>query len=265
MLDPDPVPVEAVPNESSTDSKESQRRAWDVLVLGLWSPAVLATIAVTGGVFVLQLLLSHGSPNTDADPVYRSLRGWVPAMNHGEWWRLATSQLLHFSWGHLRDNMVMLYLFGPLIEHTYGRRWFVVTYVCAAVAGLLMTIGVTHLWGSFAGASVAVFGMHGAVIAVAVTRIRQRGYWAYLVAACASVAIEWSPYSTANWHHNEVHLYGLLAGLVLGVGFEASRRLPGRALLGRTVTIAAVLAVAIGVATAGWPHVPAHYTINITH
>jgi membrane associated rhomboid family serine protease len=175
---------------------------------------VLGIIAVTTAVFVAQVAVASGHPAAFSDPVFRAMAGWVPDIGRGQWWRVPTSQLLHLSWGHLVDNMGLLYLFGPLVEAFYKRAAFLVVYLTSGMAGVLTTIGIAHFL-LYGGASVAVFGIHGAVLMIAGRRVREPWMWTYLVGAIVSVAIEWQPYTAANFHTNEVHLYRLLAGAAL--------------------------------------------------
>jgi membrane associated rhomboid family serine protease len=235
----------------------TERPAWrlrDFFTAGLRSPAVLTVISATTAVWVLQVLFGPHGPTGVDDPIYRDLLAGVARIGQGQWWRLATSQLIHDSWWHLWGNMWPLYLFGPLVERAYGRAWFVIVYFTCAVSGVLLTIGLSHGLG-FAGASVAVYGIHGTVIVLALSRLQQPGMWAYLVGATINVAAEWWPYTVVNFHINQVHLYGLLTGAVLATAFATARRVhwPSGA---QAVITAAVVAVAVTIAVARWPALP---------
>jgi rhomboid protease GluP len=236
---------------------ERRLRPWAIFTGGLRSAPTSAIIVVTTAVFVLQVTLGSGHPARFSDPVFSGLAAWVPDLDRGQWWRLVTSPLLHLNWWHLFDNMRLLYLFGPLVGGTYGDMWLPVVYAGSAVAGVLSTIGVVHAWGPFAGASVAVFGVHGVVVVIAARRIHRPWMWTYLVGAVVSIAVEWRPYTVANFHRNQVHLYGLLAGVVLAAGYEFADGAESTTAARLSVT-AGVIVVAFVIAASGWPHVPAH-------
>lgn len=89
----------------------------------------------------------------------------VPArVLRGEWWRLWTAPLLHADSSHLLINAAGLYLLGRPLELAYGplRLWLIVA--AAAFAASLATL-TGHAPLSI-GASGAVFGMLGALVAL---------------------------------------------------------------------------------------------------
>jgi membrane associated rhomboid family serine protease len=61
----------------------------------------------------------------------------VPAVLHGEVWRLLTYAFLHTvgSLWHILINMLVLYFFGRDLEDAYGPREFLTLYLLAAVLG----------------------------------------------------------------------------------------------------------------------------------
>lgn len=80
-------------------------------------------------------------------------------------WRIITYQFLHDTldlW-HILNNMIILYCFGPMVEHVWGSKKFLKFYlICGAAGGLLYTllanIGLMPL-GMLVGASGAIFGV----------------------------------------------------------------------------------------------------------
>src|SRR3954470_1160519 len=47
----------------------------------------------------------------------------------GEWWRIFTAPLLHFSTVHLFSNSLVLLLAGWTLERSIGRLWFAAIFV----------------------------------------------------------------------------------------------------------------------------------------
>lgn len=84
-------------------------------------------------------------------------------------WRLVTYQFLHWDAMHFLFNMLVLYFFGPILEHLWGSRTFLRFYlVCGAAGGLVYTLLVfLHLLpaGPMAGAS---GGLNAVLMAAAV-------------------------------------------------------------------------------------------------
>jgi membrane associated rhomboid family serine protease len=65
---------------------------------------------------------------------------WPPAITRGrEYWRLATSGLIHADPQHLLFNMITLYFFGGLIEQFYASRVGEVGYLLFYVGGLVVS------------------------------------------------------------------------------------------------------------------------------
>ncbi|MEP6898946.1 MAG: rhomboid family intramembrane serine protease [Rhodanobacter sp.] len=81
-----------------------------------------------------------------------------------EFWQIVTSAFMHGGIMHILFNMIALYMFGGVIERTFGARNFILYYfVCAIVASLLQ---LAVLWffppdqpGPTLGASGAIFGL----------------------------------------------------------------------------------------------------------
>jgi rhomboid protease GluP len=88
-----------------------------------------------------------------------------PYTTEGEWWRLFTSLFIHFGIAHLLLNMFALAAFGPLIERLLGSVSYLIIYLLAGIAGSLASIA-WHPDINSAGASGAIFGILGALLAV---------------------------------------------------------------------------------------------------
>ncbi len=84
---------------------------------------------------------------------------------HGQPWRLFTSMFLHFGALHLAFNMWILRDLGQLIERVVGHVGFLVLYLGSGVVASEVSL-VFHPWGVSAGASGAVFGVFGLLLAL---------------------------------------------------------------------------------------------------
>jgi membrane associated rhomboid family serine protease len=91
----------------------------------------------------------------------------------GEWWRIVSGAFLHGSIMHIGFNMFALYQVGNLIEQLFGRVRFALLYAIA-LAGSAAAV----LWFNYdqptLGASGAIFGLFGALVAVGL-RLGKRG------------------------------------------------------------------------------------------
>jgi len=88
-----------------------------------------------------------------------------PLVAQGEWWRLASSSLLHGGVMHVAFNTYVLFALGSMLERLLGTARFLVLYV---VSGVAAALGSTlFIGGVSVGASGAIWGLLGAEAALA--------------------------------------------------------------------------------------------------
>lgn len=78
----------------------------------------------------------------------------------GQWWRLFTAPLLHADFGHLLNNVVLLYVIGRPVEAAYNSARFWLIFLGAALGGGAAALQQGTL---LLGASGAVMGLLGAL------------------------------------------------------------------------------------------------------
>jgi len=159
------MPGEYLPPVEESAPPLSPGARFAVTLHRLTPTAVLTPFLIAVNVAVWIAMLVGGanplSPDTDV------MRAWGadfgPLTANGEWWRLFTSNYLHFGAIHLFCNMFALWQIGALVERLLGRSGFLITYVISGVAGSLASLW----WQPYAvgaGASGAVFGVYGALL-----------------------------------------------------------------------------------------------------
>ncbi len=84
----------------------------------------------------------------------------------GEYWRLLTSTFIHIGFIHLLLNMFALWQVGRFVETFLGSFGFLVVYISTGLAGSLVSSLFQPAHVVSAGASGAVFGLYGSLIAV---------------------------------------------------------------------------------------------------
>jgi len=84
----------------------------------------------------------------------------------GEWWRVITSGFLHGSPIHLLFNMLVLFQLGSAVEERVGPARFLGIYFLSLVGGSLGAMALQQPTQAALGASGAVFGLMGAVLAL---------------------------------------------------------------------------------------------------
>ncbi len=130
------------------------------LLVGL-NVIIFAVMAATGAGLIepnIQKLVDWGA-------------NFGPQTIAGEWWRLLTCMSIHIGIIHLAFNMWVLLTAGPLVERMLGNVGFLVLYVSAGLIGSLASL-YWHPMLVSAGASGAIFGIYGALLAIL---LRNRG------------------------------------------------------------------------------------------
>lgn len=91
----------------------------------------------------------------------------------GQWWRIFTAAFLHGSVPHVALNMVALYQVGNIVEKLFGKLRFALLYLISIIGSGLAVIYFNFNLPTL-GASGAIFGLFGALVAVGI-RLGPRG------------------------------------------------------------------------------------------
>lgn len=139
----------------------------------------------------------------------------------GQYWRLFTATFLHFGFGHLLNNMVMLGAAGQILERALGKIKFLILYLIAGVGGCTLSYFQMLRSGEYAvaaGASGSVFGIVGALAWIVIVHrgryetLTGRGMVGMIV-LCLYYGV--STGNVDNWGH----IGGLIMGFVLCIIF----------------------------------------------
>ncbi len=135
----------------------------------------------------------------------------------GEYWRLFTSIFIHFGFIHLFMNMLGLVFGAILLESILGRIKLILSFIaCGVLAGLASIV--VHEHTISVGASGAIFGLYGLILAFTVFRIytiRTRALTWGLLVLYAGVSLVTG--FRSDGVDNAAHVGGLLSGFALGV------------------------------------------------
>jgi rhomboid protease GluP len=186
------------------------------------APRARVTTALVGiNVAVyLAMALSGISPlSPKPDQVLRWGANWGPLSLGPQPWRIVTANYLHFGLLHILFNMWCLWDLGNLAERIFEPWSYFIIYTLCGISGSLASLWWRPLQGVGAGASGAIFGIAGALIAALYlgklpfpkTAVQHTlrsllmfaGYNLFFGAVGAGI-------------DNSAHLGGLAAGLVLG-------------------------------------------------
>jgi membrane associated rhomboid family serine protease len=149
----------------------------------------------------------------------------------GEWWRLLTNVFVHGGIIHIAFNMWCLWYLGALAESLYGVWTYAVVYLICGI-GASLTSAAWHPYTPSVGASGAIFGLAGALLAgfklgeFSVPRAELSGVLRSLGVFVVYNLIFGVILSGVD---NAAHIGGLITGLIVGalIAVIAPRREDG--------------------------------------
>lgn len=183
----------------------------------LW--ALYAVVALNVGVWLANLVdgLSPMQPAT-ADLFRWGASSASAVVRDGDYWRLITATVLHGGLMHLALNMYALWVGGTQVCRWFGNGQFLLIYWGSALAGAALSLHFSAQEAVSVGASGAVFGVLGAVLA-GVWQHRERVPKAVVNQLLTSqglfVAISLAQGFTRDGIDNAAHVGGLLAGATM--------------------------------------------------
>jgi rhomboid protease GluP len=130
---------------------------------------IIVILLINFGFYVATSITSvragEGSPwRLDGQTMFLFGAKWAPAIGAGQWWRLVTAGFLHWDLLHIGMNSWVLFDLGAQTEDAYGSARMLVIYFVSSVLGFYLSALLSP--GSLsAGASAALFGLLGAMIA----------------------------------------------------------------------------------------------------
>jgi rhomboid protease GluP len=220
------------------------------LALPLARPLFTYVLLAANVLVFLAMTVAGGS--TDTDVLIRFGAKVNALIAEGQVWRLLTSMFLHIGVMHLAFNSYALFIEGIEVERLYGRARFLIIYLLAGLWGSLFSFALGK--GISAGASGAIFGLFGALIAYFVRHRDVFGAFGRqrLFSLLGVVGVNlFLGFSNAGID-NLAHLGGLLSGAALGWGLApdyAARweGLDGPRVVDRKNVLARVWVVALAV------------------
>jgi rhomboid protease GluP len=215
-------------------------------------PVTMAIMAANTLLFAMALALSTRTLDFYLEPDLEAniLLGakWPYGLLSGQYWRLLTAGFLHAGIIHFAVNSLTLLDMGSWMEDLFGRWRFTAIYIFSTMAGFWLSA-----WKSpstSVGASAALFGLIGAVVAAG---LRDRGHFGQWVRTIfikymfmsmgLNIVLAWNWMDRMdNWAHLGGFLGGALSALVLGV---APREAHPEAKAESPFTLARVISIAV--------------------
>ena len=194
-------------------------------------------------------------------PTTNQLLGWgansgLRVILRHEYWRLLASVFIHGGLIHLAINMWCLYSIGPLVERLFGNVSFALLYLASGIGGAIASM-TSRPDRPSVGASGAIFGMFGALLAFLI--IHRRSVPGSVLKPLRSSAVGFVVFNTlfaavAPMIDQAAHMGGLATGFIAGLILvppwpvvHSTRRL-GRELVLGAILGCALLGLATGIA-----------------
>ena len=233
------------------------------------STATLALLFANVLLFVAAALGGAGWLIPNAATEIAAGSNFGPLTTNGEWWRLITALFVHFGILHLLFNMWALAAFGALSERLLGTISFVFIYFVCGIAANLASITLRPSVDT-AGASGAIFGVLGALLAVywrnkkalpfSVVRSERTAVLMFTIFALLGGFL----YKGVD---NVAHLGGLITGSLLGFTLFRAKPYPAANMPNRLPTVKTLLVAAAVLACGFWGalHASAAHKPAVTH
>jgi rhomboid protease GluP len=197
-------------------------------ILKLRNPEIWVTkLLIAANVLVFGAMLLDGTGLWHSTNSVQLIWGanFGPATQDGEWWRLASAMFLHFGALHLLLNMWALWDAGQWVERMYGYARFASIYIISGLAGNLLSLVVQGNSAISGGASGAIFGIYGALLAFlwrerkAITPHEFRWlFWGALGFSIATIILGF----IVPGIDNSAHIGGFISGILASIVFSKS-------------------------------------------
>jgi membrane associated rhomboid family serine protease len=210
------APISELPKGEVEEVAEFTQKITSATPVAFVTPALLAI-----NIAVFLVMVIAGVPIMDPAPagLIRWGADFGPLVTQGQWWRILTAAFVHVGLLHLAFNMWALLNAGVFVERLFGNTRFFTVYLLSAVGGNLASL----VWQPHtvaAGASGAIFGIYGALIAFLV--VQHKSIPPAAVASLGRNALAFVGYNIlfglnpASHIDMAAHLGGLLTGLLGG-------------------------------------------------
>ncbi|MEA2784156.1 MAG: hypothetical protein QOF71_260 [Candidatus Eremiobacteraeota bacterium] len=151
--------------------------------------------------------------------------GWLSpqlVLEHGQWWRIVTSAFLHGNDWHIILNMIGLLWLGTVCEDVFGKARFAALYAISILGAGLSVVYFSEYTIPGLGASGAIYGLIGALVAVAL-RLGAQGR-AMLKSIVPVVILNLGLTFAFPFISAAAHVGGLITGFLAGLVLVKGRR-----------------------------------------
>jgi rhomboid protease GluP len=223
-------------------------------------PLTAVLVAINVLIFIAMVVKGASATQPTSDQLLLWGANFGPLTLTGQWWRLLTAMFVHIGLVHLALNMWCLWQLGLLAEYLYGPKTFLALYAMSGLAASIVSLARNPLVVT-AGASGAIFGLAGALIATLYLGklAAPKGAWRTSLTSLVAFA----GYNLVfgfliRGIDNGAHLGGLLSGLALGsvLSVDFRQQTPRQSRLRPVVFPAFAIVLVAGAAAVRLAHMP---------
>lgn len=120
-------------------------------------------------IYIIMVFFGLGFLRFETEDLFRLGGVERDAVLDGEWWRLFTAMFLHGNLMHIVSNLFTLFFIGIFTESMIGAKRFIIVYIFSGLGCSLASI-FWHENTVSVGASGAIFGLFGVMIALILTK-----------------------------------------------------------------------------------------------
>src|ERR1700719_4554675 len=187
-------------------------------MIGNRQPITTTFVGMNVAVFVAMALSGVSPVSPTSVELLKWGANWGPLSLGSEPWRMLASNYVHVGFLHILLNMWCLWNLGLLAERVFDPWTYVLIYTACGLAGSLGSLW-WHPMSVGAGASGAIFGLAGALIAALYLGhlpIPRQAIQGTLKSLLSFAGYNLFFGAVARGIDNSAHIGGLLAGLALG-------------------------------------------------
>ena len=190
-----------------------------------FTPVNTSLVLINIFVFLLEWFLTASGVGLSLDALFAM--NYHAIAENGEYYRLFTAMFLHFGVYHLSQNMLILLVIGSRMERILGRFRYLVLYLLSGLGASLASLYFTlapNPGTVAAGASGAIFGVMGSMLAVVISELiskrKRRTQEIGMIGIIFMIGAALSYGFTSTGVDNAAHLGGLVCGFILTMGYS---------------------------------------------
>lgn len=172
-------------------------------------------------VFVCMAINGANILNPSSEILLQWGANFRPITLNGQWWRLLSNCFLHIGIIHLLFNMFALVYVSIFLEPILGKSRFLMAYLLTGIVASMTSLTWHDLTIS-AGASGAIFGLYGVLLALLCTNLVAHQARKALLLSMGIFVVYNLVYGLKGNIDNAAHIGGLLSGFVMGFAFVPS-------------------------------------------